>query len=164
MSAKSALAAGAANDVSLCPEPKVPEKPLPKPPPNPPARPPKPVVVVPPNPVAVFDVKEPNPDEGGLPFVDANVPNPEGFCAALPPNTLGFEAPAIAKGEGVDARAAKPELLKASVDVCVVSFADGSFFSEGSEEFGLMVEGWSIMEDEATAAGASYTQQVRRQE
>jgi len=41
-------------------------------------------------------------------FCDINVPNPDGFCVALP-KTLGLETPIMAKGDGADAREAKPD-------------------------------------------------------
>lgn len=50
--------------------------------------------------------------------LEAKAPNPEGDDIALPPKTLGLDAPVVPNGDVVaDARAPNPELANLSLDV-----------------------------------------------
>jgi hypothetical protein len=82
-----------------------------------------------PNPVVGFPPKAPKPLIAGVVVVDvvdpalANAPNPDVLVlAALLPNTLGFVAPRLPKGEVLElARDANPEVANAEADVCDLS-------------------------------------------
>jgi hypothetical protein len=82
-----------------------------------------------PNPVVGFPPKAPKPLTAGVVVVDvvdpalANAPNPDILVlAALTPNTLGFVAPRLPKGEVLElARDANPEVANAEADVCGLS-------------------------------------------